>query len=109
MSAVWEVADWLGIVPSPPNMRLARSLSAWWERPRTFGCADVKTGAWFVCAPNPSIFCAEHAMDRLDHELRCMYCHGEVDPVVDNVLMYEMQHHVTVIGRAHTECEKEVG
>lgn len=105
MSAVWSVAEMFGIVPSPPNETLARSLAAWWGRPRNFACDHAKDQVWVVIAPDPSICCAEHAAQRLDNEMRCMYCHDEVDPVVDSLLVYEMQQAVTVLGRAHTECE----
>ena len=104
MSAVWNAAELLGIVPTPPNAPLTRSLAKWWDRPRVFACDHARTSAWVVVAPDPSILCVFHAPQRLEAEKRCAYCREDIDPLLDSLLVYEMRG-VTVLGRAHVRCE----
>ena len=108
MSAVWNAAEMLGIVPTPPNATLTRLLAKWWERPRTFACAHARTSAWVVVAPDPAIVCTIHAPERLEAETRCAYCKEDVDPFLDSMLVYEMRG-VTMLGRAHVYCELMAG
>jgi hypothetical protein len=104
--ALWEMADALGVVPTPPNGPLARLLAAWWERPRTFACSAAKTDpTWVVIAPDPSISCPRCAVVRFEREQRCIYC-GDLTTRPDLVLAFEMTGEVRVLARAHENCHE---
>lgn len=108
-SVLWSLADALGIVPQPPNARLAATLAGWWSRPRLIGCQSLKTDAtapWFVLAPDPAVICGGCLAERHRAERRCLYCHRLVAPEDEVALVYEMKT-VTVVGRAHERCHGE--
>lgn len=107
MSAVWAVAEMFDVVPKPGNPVLARSLEDWWQHPRQFGCRAARSGPWCVVAPDWRIWCPSCAARKLEAELRCIYCHDEVDVAIDMTLIYDMKKVVTVMAKAHAQCEIE--
>jgi hypothetical protein len=102
---LWEVADLAGVVPCPPDAVVARLLSEWWSRPRSFGCVSAKWSTpWLVIAPSPDIWCASCAEEQLARERRCIYCGRDVRPRRANLLVHEMHESVRVVARAHLHC-----
>lgn len=107
MSAVWAVAELFDVVPKPGNAVLARTLARWWEHPRQFGCMAARSSPWCVVAPDSRIWCPSCAASRLESELRCVYCHGDIDLTHDLTLVFDMKGSVTVMAKAHDKCEME--
>lgn len=106
MSAIWELAELIGVIPRTPDPVLARRLDRWWARPRAFGCPHVRAGGiWWVVFPNPVVVCAGCVMSRFEAEDRCLYCGEKVEPREDNNVVHEAGYLVT-LARAHSECQE---
>lgn len=108
--AMWTLAERFDVIPSPPDPVLAGVLSSWWHGPRIFGCAAARReAAWFVVAPDPSIWCRSCATSRFGDERRCVYCRKRVRVTRANVLLFEMRAGTWVMARSHYHCAERAG
>jgi hypothetical protein len=102
---LWGLADALGIVPAPPDGRLAELLLEWWGEPRSFGCPHAAAQPWWtVVAPDRRIWCSACATERFGEEHRCFYCGEPVRQRRSAALAVEMTGQVRVVARVHPRC-----
>ena len=104
--ALWALGEVAGVVPQPPDDQLAALLASWWTRPRKLGCVSATSGPWAIVAPDPSAWCPDCAADRFAVERRCAYCGRLVNLSRSLALVFEMNHDVKVLGRAHRHCSE---
>lgn len=110
MSAVWGVANVLGVAPSRPDHLLAASIAAWWTVPLSRRCGHVGPvlSDWLVLHPEPGVWCMKCGLARVHAVGECLYCSEDTDPEVDRVLLFESRR-VTLAFYAHEECAQKVG
>jgi hypothetical protein len=85
---------------------LGRTLAAWWEEGRVFGCVGAKaSAAWVVVLPSPAALCPTCAFEAFAAEHRCSYCHKRVRRSRATSLLFEMGP-VRVMGLAHEHCQQ---
>jgi hypothetical protein len=103
---LWRIGEEAGIVPAPPDAVLGRTLAAWWEEGRVFGCVGAKaSAAWVVVLPSPAALCPTCAFEAFAAEHRCSYCHKRVRRSRATSLLFEMGP-VRVMGLAHEHCQQ---
>ena len=110
-SPIWQLAEVCDVVPLPADAILARCISGWWERPRTFGCAHARAASvWFVVWPEPGALCGWCALERHKIEKRCVYCGFNVESDDDGkTIVHESRGFVEVLSKAHHRCAEEAG